>query len=128
MLHALHHELRNPFSPADLEILIRIGVHQQHLELSAVPAVDQTGRVEAGHTMLQRQTAAGLDEPGVPLRNSHGEPCGHQRAPTAGSEHGIVSGRKVEAGVTATRIAGEREVEVESHHRNLKHRGIVERP
>jgi len=108
MLHPLHNELGDALTPAHLEVLMRIGVHEQHLKLPAVPAVDQTGRIEAGHAMLQRQTAARLDEPGVPLRNGHGEPGGHQRTPAAGCEHNIVSGRKIKAGVTTARIAGER--------------------
>lgn len=126
MLHPLHHELGDPLPPTHLEVLGRIGVHQQHLELSAVSAVDEPGGVQTGHAMLQRQTAARLDEAGMSFGDGHGEPGGDQRPTTAGGEHGVMGRREIEAGVTDTRIGGQGQFRVEAHHRDLKHRGIVE--
>ena len=77
--------------------------------------------------MLQRQTAARLDEPCVSLGDGHGEPGGDQCPPTAGGEHGVMRRREIEPGVTDAGIGGQGQFGVEAHHRDLKHRGIVER-
>ena len=59
-----------------------VGVDQEHLELVAVAAVDQPGRVEAGDAVLEGQAAAGLDEPGVPGGEGDGD-AGRDEGPAA---------------------------------------------
>src|SRR4051812_9666591 len=62
VLDGLEHELRDALAPHDLEVLGRVGVDQQHLELAPIAGVDQAGRVQAGDAVLQCEAAPRLHE------------------------------------------------------------------
>src|SRR5579859_4497446 len=51
----LHDELGDPVTAANREGIGRIGVDQQHPQFAAVAAVDQPGRVETRHPVVQCQ-------------------------------------------------------------------------
>ena len=127
MLHALHDQLSDALAPLDMEVLGRVGVDEQHLEFTAVAAVDETGGVETGDAVLEGETAARLDETCVSIGDRHGESGGDEFASSPGAQQRVMTGREIETGITDARVAGHRQVGVESHHRDFEHRGIVER-
>lgn len=99
MFDALHHELGDPLTTRDREWFDGIGVDEQHLEFTPVPTVDQTGSVEAGHAMRERESATGLDESGMALGNRHGQSGGDQRSTTSGEEDDVLTSNEIEPGV-----------------------------
>jgi hypothetical protein len=49
----LHNELSDALTALHLEWLHRISVDQQHLQFTPIPTVDETGRIETRHTVIQ---------------------------------------------------------------------------
>ena len=66
--------------------------------------------------MAERQAAARLHEPGVALGQGERDAGGHQRAPAAGRERGVLAGQHVEPGVADARVGGQRKVGIEADH------------
>jgi hypothetical protein len=122
VLDALHDQLRDALASRDLDVVARVGVDEEDLELAAVAAVEQAGRVEARDAVAQRQPAPRLDEPGVALRDRQGESGGDDRTSTAGLQHDPLACEQVEAGVARLRVRRQRQVGIESLHRDREHR------
>lgn len=53
LLDSLDHELGNPVATPNLEGLARVGVDQQHLQLTPIPRVDQAWGIQAGDAVAQ---------------------------------------------------------------------------
>ena len=121
----LHDQLRDAFAPSHLERFGRVVVDQAHLELAAVARVDQARRVEAGHTVFEGETAAGLYEPGVPLGQGDRHASGDQRPAIRGREGHVLAGQEVHAGVAGTGIGGQGQVGVEAEDGQIEHKPKV---
>lgn len=121
----LDHQLSDPLPTRHLERLGGVGVDEQHLQLPPVAAVDESGGVEAGHAVVEGETAARLDEAGVALGDGHRQPGRHQGATTAGCEDGTLAGQQVQAGITRAGVGREREIGVQTDDRELEHAEIV---
>src|SRR5215218_3021364 len=78
LFDALDHQLRDAVASLDGEGRTRVGVDQQHLELTAVLRIDQTWCVEARDAVLQRQAGAREHEAGVARRDGHRETGRHE--------------------------------------------------
>jgi oligoribonuclease len=128
VLDGLHDELRDAVTAVHLERLGGIEVHEQHLELVAVPRVDEAGRVEARDAVLEGQAAAGLHEPGVARGQRERDARRHERPAAAGGQVRALAGHQVEAGVVRPGVGGEVELGVEAHDgdaQRLGHRDNV---
>ena len=95
-----HDELRDAHARLDHEAVCHIRVEQDHLQLPAVPRVDQPRRVDDRNPVPIGETRAWLNEAGITLRDSNREACADDRA-LAGTKLEPVARRQVEA-----RIAG----------------------
>lgn len=112
MLDCLDHQLSDPLSPSDLEVLGRIGVDEQHLQFASVTGVDEPRGVETCHAVFQREPAARLDEPRVAIGDGNGDAGGDERPLAAGAEQTVLPCQKVDACITLFRIAREWQVRV----------------
>ena len=108
----------------DLVVLVGIGVDQQHAQLVSVAAVDQARRVEARHPVAQRQPAAGLHEPGVPVGQGQGDAGGHGGAPAPAPQQDRGPGHEVGPGVAHPGVRGQGQVGVEPDDGDLQHAAI----
>ncbi len=98
------------FAAGDLECLVRVVIDEAHLQLAPVAGVDEAGGVEAGDTVLESESATGLDETGVPLRKGDGDTRGNQGPATPSSEFDVDAGNEVDPCVAGARVAGKREI------------------
>src|SRR4051794_22472957 len=128
MLDGLDDQLCDPLAPPDLERRRRIGVHEQDLELAAVPAVDQTGGVEARHAVFEGETTSGLDEARVAEWNRNGESGGDERPATTGQERHVLSRPQIDPGIARLGVAGQVEIGIETDDRYLQHGGETNQP
>ena len=119
-------QLGDPVPPAHGVVLHRVMVDQNHLELAPVAGVDQPRRVEAGHAVAQRQTAAGQDEPGVPLRDGHRDSRRHQRPAAPGRQHDGLAGHQVRSGIAGSGVRGHPQVGVELMQGHAQHRWTLQ--
>ena len=83
----------------------RVGVDEQHLELVAVPGVDETGRVQQRDAVPQREPAARLHEAGVPDGDGDRDARRHERPAAARRERRILASAQVGAGVALSGVA-----------------------
>jgi len=102
--------LGDSFTAGDLESLVRVVIDQAHLELAPVARVDEAGGVEAGDTVLESESATGLDEAGVSLRKGDGDTRGNQGPAPPSGELDVDAGNEVDPCVAGARVAGKREV------------------
>jgi len=66
--------------------------------LASIPGIDQTGPVGHAHPVPGGQTAAGHDEPGIPVRYRHGDP-GRNVRPCTGFQSRCRAGIEVDGTV-----------------------------
>ena len=121
-LDRLDHELRDPVAAVDLVGRRRVGVHEHHPQLVAIARVDEAGRVQHGHPVLQGEAAAGQHEPGMTRRDGDREPRRHDRPASAGREGDVLTGAQISAGITRSGVRGQREIGIEAHQRDLDRR------
>ena len=114
-------QLRDALAPLDEEILVGVGVDQQHLELAAIAGIDETGRVETGHAVLECQPTAGLDEAGVALGDRDRGTGGDEGTATAVGQQHIVAGDEVGAGITWSGVGGQRQIGIEAKQWDVEH-------
>jgi L-seryl-tRNA(Ser) seleniumtransferase len=121
VLDLLDDELGDAVTTADREVLVRVGVDQDDLQLVAVPAVDQARGVRRGDAVTKGVAAARQHEPGVAEGDRHGDPGGHQGPAPTGIEHHVDRRSQVEPGVTLMGVVGQLELVVEADHRDTQH-------
>ena len=81
--------------------------------------------------MAQGQAAPRLHEPGVALRQGEGDAGGHEGAPTAGGQLGVLARQQVEARVAGPCVRRQGQVGIEAHHgddETGRHHAEVRRP
>jgi len=66
--HTLHHELSDAITTCDSVLIMRVGVQENHLDLTSIRAVDETGTVHHAEAVLQSETASRQYETGIPTR------------------------------------------------------------
>ena len=118
----------DPIASHHLECMLGVEVHEQDLQLVAIPAIDETRRVQAGHAVAQGESAARLDEPGGPRRQGHGHPGGNQRPAAARSEGDGLTSSQVRPGIAIVGVRRGREVRVKSKDRDAQHPNNATRP
>jgi len=96
----LDDELSDPIASADLEVRLRIGVDEEHLDLASIARIDEPGCVQACDAVSHRQTAPRLDESGVAARQGDHQPGRHERTAPSRTEHGVNSGDEIATGIT----------------------------
>src|SRR5207249_11041123 len=99
-------ELGDAHPGLDGERLVRVGVEEDDAELSPVPRVDETGRVDDCDAVARRKARTRLHEPRVPVGNRDGKPCADQRT-ISRRERDAVACRQVEACITWIRLTRE---------------------
>src|SRR5215218_8877557 len=113
LLDALDHQLRDAIAPLDGERRGRIGVDQEHLELTAVLRIDQPRRVEARDAVLEGESRAGQHEARVTCGYRDREAGRDERTATARCELDAFARVQVVAGVVGVLLARERELGIE---------------
>ncbi len=121
----LDHQLGDAFPPGDVEVLCRVGVDQQDLQLAPVTRVDQTGGVETRDAVLERQAAAGLDEARVTDGNRHGHTRVNQRPSPAVGQGQILAGTQVDPRVTGFGVLRERQLGIQADNFHVQHFGEI---
>ncbi len=117
----VNHQLGDAVAPLDLVGRERVQVDEQDPELVAIPGVDETGAVEHGDAVAQRQAAAGLHEPGVSLGNGDGD-AGGDEGPAAGRrQHNAAAGDEIGPGVARPGVGGQCQVGIEGEDGDLNH-------
>src|SRR5690606_34430263 len=126
LLHPLDHQLGDSITSFDGEVLGRVEVDQQDLELVSVTAVDEARGVEAGDAVLESQAAAGLYEPGSAPRQGEGDAGWYQRSAATGREGDRLTGHQVGPGIAHVGVGGQAEVRVEATDRYVQHGPTVD--
>ena len=121
MLDRLHDELGNALTTGDLERFGRVVVDQANLQLTPVTGVDQARGVQDGDPVLERKTAARLDQAGVALRKRDRDAGGDEGPTTGGGKGDVLSGDQIDTGVTRSGVGRERQVGIEAEDREIKH-------
>ena len=103
--------------------VLRVGVVQDDLDLSAVAGVDQAGRVEDGDPVLRGKSRSRLHEAREAIRNRDGEPRARER-PVARPDLHPVAGGQVEAGVALVRLNRHDRVVAQPPDGELGHRRL----
>ena len=114
-------ELCDALAPLHQEILVGVGVDQQHLELAPVAGIDEPRRVETGHAVFERQAAARLDEAGIALGNRDRGARGNEGAATAAGQQHIVTSDEVGARVSRSGVRGQWEIGIEAKQWDVEH-------
>ena len=98
-LDLLHDELGNAVAPVHLVPRRRVGVHEHDLDLAPIERVDETGCVEAGDAVTQREPGPGQHEAGVARRDRHRDASRHECAATPGLDDDVLARVQVVTGV-----------------------------
>lgn len=121
----LDDQLRDSLTSDDLEILTGIGIDEQHLQLTPVARVDQAGGVQTGHTVFQRQTAAGLDESRKSRRNCDRHACGDQGPAATGGQGDVLTRTQIDSCVARFRVLGKWQLRVHTEDFDVQHSGEI---
>ena len=128
LLHGLHHKLRDSLTAFDGERLGRVMVDEADFQLTAVARVDEPWSVEAGHTVLDCETAPGLHEPGVAVGKRNRDTGGYQRSASGRRQHDIFSSDEIHTGVAGSGVGRKGQVGIETEDRKIEHEGNVAEP
>jgi hypothetical protein len=100
-------QLRDPVARGDLEVGRFVRVEEQHAYLAPVTRIDQSGRVDQRHALLQREPGARQDQPPVALGDGDGE-TGADADPGARRDACRLGRAEVQARVVVVRPRGQR--------------------
>jgi len=128
LLHGLHHELRDSLTTFDGERLGRVMVDEADFQLAAVARVDEPRGIEAGHAVLDRETAPGLHEAGVAVGERNRDTGGYQRSASGRRKDDIFSRDEIHTGVARSGVGREGQVGIETEDRKIEHEGNVAEP
>ena len=120
-LDLLDDELSDAVATMNDVILCRIGVQQDHLDLSAIQTVDETGRIGRGETVLQRVPAPRQDESRVSAGNRNRDAGRHEKSSSARGHDSVLPRMKVDTGIPVMGVGRQRETIVQSAQGDVNH-------
>ena len=115
----LDDELGNAIASVNFVRRARVGVHEQHLQLTAILGVDQARRVQNGDAVLEGQPRARQNEAGIARGNRDREAGRYERSTPSRLDRDLDIGAEVVPRIVVVRLVRQRGLSIEASDRNL---------
>ena len=113
-------ELGDAISRRQADGLAQVGVVRDHVDVAAIPGIDQPGAVQQREALAQRETGARHHEPRMALGDRQAQARAHA-ASLAGRDLDVLDRAQVEPGIVGVGPRGESRRRMAEHDRQLAH-------
>ena len=122
--HPGHDQLGNPVAMCDVNLLTRVVIDHDNLDLAPIAGVNDTRCIHYPQTGTQSETASGMNESGEPRRQSDSNSCRNQRALAGRDAHGFCS-PEIKTSIAGMLVCGKRQVLIETSDEHGNSHGLT---